>query len=145
MPPVPLDPVGNISLTLQIVILFLLILGLPFFRGTSNAKNLILHGYLTIIALVLHTLLIFSVMVPTFTNGLGELGGLSLFDSVTVWSHIILGIAAETGGIILVSLWISKGPSKLACYRQRGWMMPVFVIWIISIVNGSLIHIIGML
>lgn len=26
----PLDPIGNISLTLQIVILFLLIMGLPF-------------------------------------------------------------------------------------------------------------------
>ena len=99
---VALDLVGNVSLVLQIVILFLLVLGLPFVRGQGNRKNFMLHGYSTVLALVLHTILIFLVMVPTFTGGFGELGGLSLFDSFTVWSHIVLGTAAEVLGIILV-------------------------------------------
>lgn len=113
----PLDPVGNVSLVLQIVILFLLVLGLPFFRGSTGAKNWMWHGYSTVAALALHTILIFIVMVPSFTSGLDELGGLSLFDSVTVWSHIVLGTTAEVAGIILVAFWIGTGPSKLACYR----------------------------
>jgi len=142
---VALDPVGNVSLALQIVILFLLVLGLPFFRGQSNIKNLMLHGYSTVIALVLHTILIFIVMIPTFTGGLGELGGLSLFDSVTVWSHIVLGTAAEVLGIVLVASWLVKGPSRMACGRWKKWMMPIFVVWVVSILNGALIHILGML
>jgi hypothetical protein len=142
---VALDPVGNVSLVLQIVILFLLILGLPFFRGPSNKKNFMLHGYSTVIALILHTFLIALVMIPTFTNGLSELGGLSLFDSVTVWSHIVLGTAAEALGIILVAVWLRGGPSKLGCVRWRKWMTPIFAVWVISIINGALIHILGML
>jgi hypothetical protein len=34
------DP-GNISLVLQVIILFMLILGLPLARGEENKKNLI--------------------------------------------------------------------------------------------------------
>lgn len=141
----PLDPVGNISLILQIVILFLLILGLPFFRGQRNQKNLTTHGYFTVAALILHTILIFLVMIPTFTSGLGELGDLSLFSAITVWSHIILGTAAEVFGAIIIVGWLGRGPKKMTCYKLRRWMMPVFIIWVISIVNGALIHILGMI
>jgi len=142
---VALDPVGNVSFALQIVILFLLVLGLPFFRGGAKEKNWIWHGYSTVAALVLHTILIFIVMVPSFASGLDELSGVSAFDSVTVWSHIVLGTTAEVLGIIIVALWLAKGPKKLGCYRYRRWMAPLFVIWVISIVNGALIHILGML
>ena len=142
---VPLDPVGNVSLILQIVILFLLILGLPLVRGAASKKNFMFHGYLTVAALVLHTILIFVVMVPTFTGGLGELGGLSTLDSVTVWSHIVLGTAAEVLAITIIIPWLYKHPSRMACAKMKKWMWPTFVIWVIAIVNGTLIHILGML
>jgi hypothetical protein len=35
---VPLDPLGNTVLSLQIVILFLLIIGLPFVKGRDSKK-----------------------------------------------------------------------------------------------------------
>jgi hypothetical protein len=142
---VALDPVGNISLILQVVILFLLILGLPFVRGANTKKNLMLHGYLTLVALALHTILIFLVMVPSFSKGFGELGGLSVLNSVTVWSHAVLGTAAEVLAIILIVPWLYKHPSRMACTTMRKWMMPTFIIWVIAIVNGTLIHILGML
>ena len=141
----PLDPVGNISLVLQITILFLLVLGLPFVRGQNNQRNLMRHGYSTVIALVLHTILIFLVMVPTLANGVSEFRGLSLFYSITVWSHVILGTAAEVSGIVLVAFWLLKGPSKMMCGQFKKWMMPILIIWIASIFNGSLVHILGML
>ena len=68
---------GDISLVLQVVILFLLILGLPLVRRTGNKKNLMRHGYLTVLALILHTILILIVMIPSFSSGFGELGELS--------------------------------------------------------------------
>ncbi len=142
---VALDPIGNISLSIQIVILFLLVLGLPYFRKPANQKNWLFHGYSTVAALLLHTVLILIVMIPSFANGLGELAELTLFASVTVWSHAILGTAAEIVGIIIVALWLSKGPSKLVCVKYKKWMMPLFIIWIISIINGALVHILGML
>lgn len=142
---VPLDPVGNISLVLQIVILFLLILGLPLARGFGVKKNLMRHGYLTVLALILHTFLIFIVMIPIFGNGLGELAGLSFPYSLTVWSHVIFGTAAEVLGILVVGFWVSKPLSNMACIRMKKIMLPLFIIWTLAIVNGALVHIFGML
>jgi hypothetical protein len=142
---VPLDPIGNISLVLQVVILFLLVLGLPFAKGFAGKKNLMIHGYLTILALALHTIIIFIVMIPSFSSGLGELADLSYLDAFNVWSHVILGTVAEILGFIVVVFWISKSPSKMACGRMKALMLPLFIIWTISLVNGVLIHILGML
>lgn len=141
----PLDPVGNVSLSLQIVILFLLVLGLPFVRGQNSRKNLMLHGYSTVLALVLHTILILIVMIPTLIGGFNEFAGLSLFYSVTVWSHAVLGTTAEILAIILVASWLREGPSKMMCATWKKWMMPTFIIWTIAIINGALVHILGML
>ena len=142
---VTLDPIGNITLSLQVAIVFLLIIGLPFARGTSGIKNLIRHGYLTALALVLHTVLIFIVMIPNFISGFGDLGTLSVLASFDVWSHAILGTTAEVLGIAVIALWLSKPPSMMACGRMKKWMIPTFIVWMISLINGALIHILGLL
>jgi hypothetical protein len=142
---VPLDPVGNISLVLQVVILFLLILGLPFVKGIGVKRNLLMHGYLTILALITHSVLIFIVMIPAFSNGIGELSGLSFLAALTVWSHAILGTVAEILGIIVIGFWVSKPLSNMNCLRMKKVMLPLFIIWTISIVNGAMIHILGLL
>jgi hypothetical protein len=140
-----LDLLGNVSLSLQVAILFLLILGLPIERGFIGKKNFIKHGYLTIVALVLHTILIFVVMVPSFANGLGDLGSLSFLASFDVWSHVVLGSVAEVMGLIIIVVWLSKPLSMMRCAKLKKWMLPLFVIWVISLVNGSLLHILQLL
>jgi len=139
-----LDP-GDVSLVLQVVILFLLILGLPFVKGFGGKKNLLVHGYLTVVALALHTVLIFVVMIPAFSNGLGELGELAFLNSLNVWSHVLLGSVAEILGFVVVGFWISKSPSKMACGRMKRLMLPLFILWTISLVNGAVIHILEIL
>jgi len=74
-----------------------------------------MHGYLTIFALILHSVLIFIVMIPVFNNGIGELGGLSLLAALTVWSHVILGTVAEILGIIVIGFWVSQPLSDMTC------------------------------
>ena len=146
---VALDPVGNVSLIFNVVVLFLLIMGLPLIRGGNTGvnakKNFIRHGYLTLVALVLETVLIFVVMVPTFLGGLGKLGGLSIWDSADVWSHAVLGIIAEVLGFIIVGTWLYKRPSKMGCGRMMKWMMPTLIIWIILVATGTIIHVLSML
>ena len=139
-----LDP-GDVSLVLQVVVLFLLILGLPFVKGFGGKKNLLVHGYLTVVALALHTVLIFVVMIPAFSNGLGELGELAFLNSLNVWSHVLLGSVAEILGFVVVGFWISKSPSKMACGRMKRLMLSLFVVWAISLVNGAVIHILEIL
>lgn len=142
---VALDPIGNVTLSLQVAIMFLLILGLPFVRGGSGKKNVMRHGYLTVVALILHTLLIFIVMVPSFINGLSEVGSLSVLSAFDVWSHAVLGTVAEVLGLIMIVFWFSKPLAEMRCAKMKKWMMPTFIIWMISLINGVLIHILGLL
>ncbi len=111
----------------------------------SGKKNLMMHGYLTVLALVLHTILIFVVMVPSFADELGELSSLSILSTIDVWSHVVLGTAAEILGIIIIGVWLSKPPTMMRCAKMKKWMMPTFVIWMISLINGTLIHVLGLL
>ncbi len=141
----PLDPVGNASLILQVAILFLLILGLPFVKTSNSTKNLMRHGYLTVAAVVLHTVLIFLVMIPTFVTGVGDLQTTGLLDVTNVLSHVVLGTIAEVFGVIIVVTWLLYGPSKMMCVRLKKWMLPTFVIWTVSLVGGAIVHIFGMI
>jgi len=84
-------------------------------------------------------------MIPGFTEGLLELEELSMFGAAMFWSHIALGTAAEVLGIVIVGLWLGRGASKLTCYRQKKWMTPLLVIWVISILNGALIHLLDLM
>ena len=62
-----LDLAGNISLILSIISLFLLVLGVPLVRNLKSAENFRRHGYLTIVALAIETILVFIIMIPSFT------------------------------------------------------------------------------
>jgi hypothetical protein len=141
---VPID-LGSVSLAFQVIILFLLIIGLPFVKGKDSAINAKRHGYSTLAAVTLHTILIFGIMIPSLSSNLSGIANFSPIESIVVWSHMILGILAEVLAVSLVASWLLKSPSKMTCYRTKAWMTPIFVIWAISIVNGALIHILGIL
>ena len=141
----PLDPVGNTSLILQVAILFLLILGLPFVKGENSKKSLMRHGYFTVAAVVLHTVLIFLVMVPVFASGVMGLEATGLLDLANVWLHVVLGTVAEVLGIVIVATWLRYNPSEMRCARLKKWMLPTFVIWTISLVGGAVVHIFGLI
>jgi hypothetical protein len=136
---------GYVSLGLQVVIFFLLILGLPLISGTWNKKNLMRHGYLTVVALVLHASFTIVLMIPKIYSGFGAPNGLSFPDSLAVWSHAILGTAAIILGFIIVGFWLSKPLSNMACLRTKKIMLPLLIIWTISLISGALIHIFGIL
>jgi hypothetical protein len=84
------------------------------------------------------------IMVPTFSNGIGELSNLPPLYLFNVLSHAVLGTIAEIMGLIIIFYWVLKSPKKMQCVKMRRWMMPLFVIWVISLINGALIHIVGM-
>jgi hypothetical protein len=140
-----LDQLGSISLALQVVILFILILGLPVARGAGSKKNFIRHGYLTVLALVLHTSLTFGIMIPTFSRGVVNVTSLPILYQINVLSHVILGITAEALGYVVVGFWVSKPLKNMGCMKAKKIMLPIFVIWTISLVTGALIQVFGML
>lgn len=141
----PIDPVGNTVLSLQIVTLFLLILGLPFAKRRNEKKNLTRHGYLTTSALVLHTVTILIVMIPSFYTNFDSVGELSILQSTTVWLHTATGIAAEILGIVLVASWAFKPLQQMTCAKRKWLMAPTFIIWTTSLITGAVIHVAGII
>ena len=141
---VPID-LGSVSLAFQVIILFLLIIGLPFVKGKDSAINAKRHGYSALAAVTLHTILIFGVMIPSLSSNPSVMANFSPIELTVVFSHVILGVLAEVLAVGLVASWLLRSPSKMTCYRTKAWMTPVFIIWAISIVNGALIHILGIL
>jgi hypothetical protein len=133
------DP-GNISLVVQVIILFMLILGLPLARGEENKKNLTRHGYLTLSALIIHTAIVFAVMVFLALDDLLAITNLPLLSLVAVLSHITLGIVALVLGYIVVGFWLSKPIGNMNCYKARKIMLPLLVTWTVSLIIGAIIH-----
>lgn len=139
-----LDLTGNIVLTISVTTLFLLILGLPLVHGLNNKKNLVIHGYLTIVALILQSITIFWVMIPSFLINMRAILTLPPTYASNTWVHFIIGIAAETSGAAYIALWLLFSTSKMRCAQVKKYMLPTFIAWILAIVTGALIHILQM-
>jgi hypothetical protein len=84
-------------------------------------------------------------MIPAFAEGIVEISNLPLLSTINVLSHAILGTIAEVLGFVIVGLWVSKPLKNMACLKAKRIMLPLFVIWTISLINGAIIHILGML
>jgi hypothetical protein len=56
-----------------------------------------------------------------------------------------LGTVAEILDTIVVGFWVSKPLSNMTCLRMKKIMVPLFIIWTISIVNGAIIQFLGIL
>lgn len=136
---------GGISLAFQVIILFLLVLGLPFVRGVSGRKNLAIHGYVTVLAVILHTIIIFVVMIPSALTDFASLATLSIPGQILALSHAILASITEVLAIAVIGIWLLKSPSKMACLRYRKLMLPLFIIWALSIVTGAVGYFFGIL
>ncbi len=137
-----LDLSGNISLSLSVASLFLLVLGLPLVRDLKSMRNLIRHGYLTIVALLLETILVFVVMVPSLLGNLSAVLELPFASAFDTWLHVALGVFAEASGFAYVVLWLAYSRSRMMCLRAKKWMMPTFMVWLVALVTGAIIHLV---
>jgi len=138
------DLLGSIILILSVTSLFLLILGVPLVRNLKSVENFKRHGYLTILALGTQTILVFTVMLPSFARNFDVILSLSPVSALNTWLHIGLGSVAEVTGFVYVATWLAFSISKMQCIRFRKYMMPTFIIWIIALISGALIYLLQM-
>jgi hypothetical protein len=129
-----------VFLIFQAVFLFMLILGLPLSKDAGSSKTFIRHGYLTIAALVLHTISVIIIMVYLALNGLLTIAGLPFLNLITVVCHSVLGTAAIVMGFIVVGFWLSKPRGNMNCYRGKKLMLPTFIIWTIALILGYIMY-----
>jgi hypothetical protein len=132
---------GDVVSIIQIIALILLLIGVYPYRIRVKNRNLILHGFLSIVAIILNLVTVFSVMIPTFSSNLGLISNFSLVQSIIVWLHAGLGIAAIMLPLVLIFSWITHPLGELACSRMWRLMMPTFIIWAFELALGLAIAI----
>jgi hypothetical protein len=136
-----LDVVGNVVSVIQVIALILLIVGVYPYRIRTKNRNLIMHGFLSILAIGLNLATVFSVMIPTFSSSLALISKLSIGQSAVVWLHTATGIAAIALGFVIIISWVTHPLGELGCSRTWKLMIPTFLIWAFALVLGLAIHI----
>lgn len=136
-----LDLQGNIVSIVQIIALVLLVIGVYPYRIRTKNRNLIMHGFLSILALALNLATVFWVMIPTLSEMLSAINNLPLMQSIVVWLHTALGIGAIVLGFTIIIPWVNHPLGELGCSKMWRLMIPTFLIWTLALVLGLVIHI----
>jgi hypothetical protein len=135
-----LDLQGNIVSVVQVVALILLVIGVYPYRIRTKNRNLIMHGFLSILAIALNLATVFTVMIPVLSNRLALVSSLSILQSSVVWLHVAFGITAVTLGFVIIISWVIHPLAELGCSKTWRLMIPTFVIWTIALIIGLAIQ-----
>jgi hypothetical protein len=136
-----LDIQGTIVSLIQVIALILLVIGVYPYRIRTKNRNLIMHGFLSIVAVGLNLATVLSIMIPVFVGNLAFIVKLSLGQSVIVWLHAVLGIVAIVLGLVIIFSWVTHPLGELGCSKTWRLMIPTFVIWAFVLILGLAIHI----
>jgi len=135
-----LDFQGNVVSVIQILALILLTVGVYPYRIRTKNRNLIVHGFLSIVALSLNLFTVFWVMIPPFGGGASLFGSLSVLQSIVVWLHIATGLASVLLGFVMIFSWVTHPLGELGCSKTWRLMIPTFLIWAFALALGLTIH-----
>ena len=140
-----LDIQGTVVSLIQVIALIMLVIGVYPNRIRTKNRNLIMHGFFSVVAIILNLSTIISVMIPVFVGSLASIGNLSLVQSVIVWLHAVLGIVAILLGLVIIFSWVTHPLGELGCSKTWRLMIPTFIIWVFVLVLGLAIHIFNIL
>jgi hypothetical protein len=132
----PFAIIATLSLTIQIVVLFLLIYGYWLNKELKFPR----HGIIMEIAVILHLTMIFAIMIPGFIFGIiptfisSHILGLT---SVVTLIHVVSGATAVSLGVWFVLAWRIHG--LRGCFNRKKLMISAMVVWLISIFLGTLL------
>jgi hypothetical protein len=131
---------GNIVSVIQVIALAMLVIGVYPYRIRTKNRNLIMHGFFSIVAVSLNLATILYIMVPVFIGNFIFVSNLSLVQLSFVWFHALLGVVALVLGFIIIFSWVTHPLGELGCSKMWRLMIPTFIIWIFVLILGLAIH-----
>jgi uncharacterized membrane protein YozB (DUF420 family) len=129
--------VATISLIFQVGV-FILLLGGYILK---QMQKLWLHGVVMLVALVLHSISIGAIMLPSFVSGIIPFIASAPIDAIMVLSivHAITGIVAPVLAIWIVASWRLQR-SMEHCMPKKIWMKSTFAVWLIALLSGFVMY-----
>jgi len=128
---------ATISLVLQIVILVLL----PGSIELKRRKKFRQHGITMLLAVVLHTIMILLVMIPSFVIGFIPYFSTDVLDTISIIAivHGTMGILAEILGVFVVTSWRLQ-KSLRYCTPRKKLMRVTLILWLTALFLGILLY-----
>jgi uncharacterized membrane protein YozB (DUF420 family) len=133
----PFILIPTISLVAQAIVFGLVIYGY-WLKRQLNFQH---HGKIMSLALIVHLIFIFTIMVPSFVLAIiPEYFLRNIFGAISIISliHVPLGILAFTFGLWLVVAWRLKGVKS--CVDRKKFMLPTIIAWFVSLSLGLLLY-----
>jgi uncharacterized membrane protein YozB (DUF420 family) len=128
---------ADASLLLQVAILLILTVG----WGFKRRHNYVKHGIIMGIAVALHTISIFLVMVPSLMASKGLFADPLNRLALTILPHSVLGSIVEILGIYFLSVWASNRGVSKACFKNKMIMKATVALWVVELVLGLYIYV----
>jgi hypothetical protein len=125
--------IATVSLVLQIIVLTLLFGSL----GLKSKKKFRQHGITMLIAVVLHTITILAVMIPSFR--LIASGEYPALVSTITYVHGIAGVIAEVFGVWIIVTWRLR-TSIQYCAPKKKLMLLTLILWLTAVLLGILLY-----
>ncbi|HVP40675.1 MAG TPA: hypothetical protein VMS95_01815 [Candidatus Krumholzibacteriaceae bacterium] len=131
---------SDVNLLLQMVIFAVLLAG---FLLAKFKRSFMKHGITMLVALVLHTVLIFGIMVPSLLSleEAGLLANLSGRLALFTVPHAILGSIVEIFAIYLVGTFLFNRVNVKSCFKNKRQMKVTIILWFLEIILGVYIYI----
>jgi uncharacterized membrane protein YozB (DUF420 family) len=134
----------NAPLTADLNLMFQIAIFLFLAAGVSIAKfrrKFIEHGTTMAIALVLNTISITVVMIPSLPGFRGLLSMPFTQLAFIVVVHAVAGALVEILGVWLVGPWAFRHREIKACARKRSIMRATVFLWLVELLLGIYVYI----
>ena len=129
---------SDLNLLLQIVLFVVLLVGFLLAKYKRSFRN---HGVTMLAALVLHTILIFGVMLPSLLSlKAGLLANLSSTLALSTIPHAILGTIVEVFAIYLVGTFLFNHGDVKSCFKNKRRMQLTLILWFLEVILGIYIY-----
>ena len=128
--------VATVSLIVQIVVLLLL----GYSLSLKQHKKFKLHGITMAVAVVLHIVMIFAIMIPSFLVIVPEFILRVPLDTISIVGliHGVTGAIAAIIGLYLIVVWhFSK--DLTGCFKRKKVMRSTIAVWFISLILGIIL------
>ena len=134
----PFALIATTSLAIQVIVLFLLLYGYLLKRRLEFRR----HGITMTAAVILHLVIIFVIMIPSFV--LAVVPNYILPKPLEIVSivgliHGIAGVLAASLGVWRVASWRLHKDFK-GCFNKKRYMLSTMIIWLTALSLGIILY-----
>jgi uncharacterized membrane protein YozB (DUF420 family) len=104
---------------------------------SAKKKQLNMHGYLALAAVILNAFSIIVVMLPSASRVMA--GASQNGFTMIVAVHSLLGFIVEALGAYIVIQWRFQTPGP-TCWKMKGLMRVLAALWALSVLLGALVY-----